>query len=137
VRFFSSFGVHPLSRHDISTEERYRIVQRDSNPVAQSDTMITLPFPDLHDVFRALHVSFTDPTLVHELYWSTNGSRDKFSMIVFPGEFKKNDAATNKNQLIMVFTTAQSQRKALSLKNSVIMHLLSWTRSDLFFVLGC
>jgi hypothetical protein len=121
VRLFSSFGIHPLSRHDIRTEERYRLVQLDSNPNAQSDTMITIPYPDPQDDFRDEQPSFADPTLVHELYWSANGSDDDFSIIVFPGEFKKNDAATNMNQLIMVLTTAQSQREALSLKNSVIM----------------
>jgi len=83
--------------------------------------MITIPYPDLQDHFRAERLSFADPTLIDELYWSANGSRDQFSIIVFPGEFKKNDAATNMNQLIMVLTTTQSQRKALLLKKSVIM----------------
>jgi hypothetical protein len=83
--------------------------------------MISIPYPHLKDKFRAELLSGVEPALVHELYWGANGSRDNFSIIVFPGEFKRNDAATNMNQLIMVLTTAQSQRRALGLKNSVIM----------------
>jgi hypothetical protein len=121
VRLFSSFGIHPLSRHDIRTEERYRLVQRDSNPNAQSDTMITIPYLVLGDHFLDEQPSFADTSLIDELFWSANGSRDTFSIIGFLAEHKRDDAATNMNQLIMVLTTAQSQRRALGLKNSVIM----------------
>jgi hypothetical protein len=61
------------------------------------------------------------PSLLYQLYWTDNISPGGFSIIVFPGEFKNNDEACNMNQLMMVLTTAQSQRKALALKNSVIM----------------
>jgi hypothetical protein len=107
--------------HDISTEARYRLVHLDCNPNAQSDALITLPFPEIADELQTLQLSYTDHTLTDHLYWSANGSQDRFSIIVFPGEFKTNDAAYNVNQLIMVLTTALSQRKALSLENSVIM----------------
>jgi len=46
---------------------------------------------------------------------------DTFSIIGFAGEFKKDNDDYNKNQVIMVLTTAQSQRRALSLKKSIIM----------------
>jgi hypothetical protein len=102
-------------------EDRYRLVKLDSNPIAQSDTFITMPFPDIHQMISKLRFGFSDPALVHHLYWNANGALSDFSIITFPGEFKKDDAETNKKQLIMALTTAQSQRKALSLESSVIM----------------
>jgi hypothetical protein len=62
-----------------------------------------------------------DPTHLRQLYWSTGAERDDFSIIGFVGEFRKDDNECNENQLIMVFATAQAQRKALSLKPSIIM----------------
>jgi hypothetical protein len=121
VRLFFYFGIHPSLIHNISTEDRYRLVQLDSNPNAQADTLITMPFPAIKHKIRDLRLSFTDPALTNHLYWTANGTLDKFSIIVFPGEFNKDDVECNMNQLIMVFTTAQAQRRALSLENSVIM----------------
>ena len=59
--------------------------------------------------------------VLRDLYWSTNAEKDGFSIIGFTGEFKKDDNEFNENQLIMVLTTAQAQRKALSLKPSIVM----------------
>jgi hypothetical protein len=83
--------------------------------------MITIPYLVLGDHFLDEQPSFADTSLIDELFWSANGSRDTFSIIGFPAEHQRDDAATNMNQLIMVLTTAQSQRKALGFKNAVIM----------------
>jgi hypothetical protein len=93
----------------------------DSNPDAQSDTLVTIPSKEITSKIRVHQLSFTNPGTADHLYWST--TPDTFSIIGFAGEFKKedSDANTNKNQLIMVLTTAQSQRKALSLKKSIVM----------------
>ena len=93
----------------------------DGHPDAQSDTLVTIPWTNIGDTLFAHRRSFADDTIVDHLYWSTRGFGDDFSIIGFPGEFKKDDAEYNKNQLIMVLTTAQLQRKALSLKDSIIM----------------
>ena len=59
--------------------------------------------------------------VLRDLYWSTNAEKDRFSIIGFTGEFKKDDNEFNENQLIMVLTTAQAQQKALSFKPSIVM----------------
>jgi hypothetical protein len=105
----------------VRTEERYRLVKMNGNPDAQSDTSVTIPSLRIGNKLKKLRREFTDPATLDHLYWSTRGSLDKFSIIGFPGEFKKDDAGYNKNQLIMVLTTAQWQRRALSLRKSIIM----------------
>ena len=55
------------------------------------------------------------------MYRSADGMADRFSIIGFAGEFKKDANNCNKNQLIMVLATAQVQQKALSLNQSIIM----------------
>jgi hypothetical protein len=105
----------------IRTEESYRLAELNGNPDAESDTLVTIPSKKINDELRDDRLSFNDPDIINNLYWSASGVGDHFSIIGFAGEFKKDNAAYNKNQLIMVLTTAQSQRKALSLKNSIIM----------------
>jgi hypothetical protein len=105
----------------IRTEESYHLVASNGNPDAQSDTLVTIPSKKISDKLRDVQVYFTNPGAIDNLYWSTSGVRDLFSIIGFAGEFKKDNLDCNENQLIMVLTTTQSQRKALSLKNSIIM----------------
>ncbi|KIL56115.1 hypothetical protein M378DRAFT_133971 [Amanita muscaria Koide BX008] len=106
----------------IRTEESYRLVASAGNPDAQSDALVTIPSPIIGDKLQMHQLSFRgDPSILQHLYWSTGGERNGFSIIGFAGEFKKDDDDCNQNQLIMVLATAQSQRKALSLKPSIIM----------------
>jgi hypothetical protein len=85
--------------------------------------LVTIPSGTIDDKIRIARLSLQgDPTILRHLYWSTlGGERDDFSIIGFAGEFKGGDNEYNKNQLIMILTTAQAQRKALSLKSSIIM----------------
>ncbi|KAF8345161.1 hypothetical protein F5887DRAFT_1198087 [Amanita rubescens] len=112
-----------LDRHcDFKTEESYRLVASAGNPDAQSDTLVTIPSVIIADKIGEDRFSFQgDRTISEHLYWSTGGSTDGFSIIGFAGEFKKDENDCNKNQLIMVLATAQAQRKALLLKQSIIM----------------
>ena len=92
------------------------------NPDAQSDTLVTIPSATIADKLQMQRLSFQgDQTILQHLYWSTGGGTGGFSIIVFAGEFKKDDNDCNKNQLIMTLATAQAQRKALALKPSIIM----------------
>ncbi|KAF8345047.1 hypothetical protein F5887DRAFT_885364 [Amanita rubescens] len=107
---------------DFKTEESYRLVASAGNPDARSDALVTIPSVTTGDKILAARFSFQgEPMIYRELYWSTGGERDGFSIIGFAGEFKKDDNGCNENQLIMVLATAQAQRKALSLKSSIIM----------------
>ena len=106
----------------IRTEQSYRLVASAGNPDAQSDAVVTIPSGTVGDKIRIAQLSFQgDPTILQHLYWSTGGEKDGFSIIGFAGEFKEDDKECNENQLIMVLATAQAQRKALSLKPSIIM----------------
>ncbi len=92
------------------------------NPDAQSDALATIASGTVGNKIRIAQLSIQgNPTILRHLYWSTDGEKDGFSIIGFAGEFKKDDNECNENQLIMVLTTAQAQRKALSLKPSIIM----------------
>ncbi|KAF8729345.1 hypothetical protein AX14_006252 [Amanita brunnescens Koide BX004] len=110
-----------LDRHcDFITEQSYRLVASTGNPDAQSNASATISLGTVgHKIRKAL--PHGDPTLSRQLYWSTGAERDDFSIIGFAGEFKRDDNECNENQLIMVLATAQAQRKALSLKPSIIM----------------
>ncbi|KAF8335578.1 hypothetical protein F5887DRAFT_891839, partial [Amanita rubescens] len=113
-----------LDRHcDFKTEESYRIVAFDGIPDAQSDALVTLPSATITDKINIHRIFFQgDRTIFQHLYWSSDWLTDGFSIIGFAGEFKTDDDYDyNKNQLIMVLATAQAQRKALSLKQSIIM----------------
>jgi hypothetical protein len=105
----------------IRTEESYRLVASPGNPDAESDTLVTIPSATITDKLQVARLGFKDDRTISELYWSTGGPRDDFSIIGFAGEFKKDENDCNKNQLIMALATAQAQRKALSLKQSIIM----------------
>ena len=91
------------------------------NPDVQSDALVLIPSGPISDKLQAEQLSIGDPMVLRDLYWSTNAEKDGFSIIGFAGEFKKDDNEFNENQLIMVLTTAQAQRKALSLKPSIVM----------------
>lgn len=93
------------------------------NPDGQSDTLVTVPSPTIYDIINDHRLSFADPTIMDNLFWSTKGYLDAgvFSIIGFAAEFKKDDADSNRNQLTMVLATAQSHRKALGLNKSIIM----------------
>ena len=93
------------------------------NPDAESDTLVTIPSAVIGEKIQEERFSMQgDLTIIQQLYWSTHGAdADDFSIIGFPGEFKKNEDECNINQLIMVLATAQAQRKALGLKPSIIM----------------
>lgn len=93
------------------------------NPDGQSDTLVTVPSPTIYDIINRRRLSFADPTIMDNLFWSTKGYLDAgvFSIIGFAAEFKKDDADSNRNQLTMVLATAQSHRKALGLNKSIIM----------------
>ncbi|KAF5381044.1 hypothetical protein D9615_004039 [Tricholomella constricta] len=106
---------------DFRTEESYRLAGLDGNPDAVSDTLVTISSAKIADEISSCSFTFTNRSVADHLYWSTIGVTDIFSIIGFAGEFKKEDAECNKNQLIMVLTTAQSQRKALGFKKSIIM----------------
>jgi len=88
----------------IRTEESCRPVAPNGNPDAQSDTLVTIPSKKINDKLQNNRLSFTDPSTIDNLYWSTSGVGDLFSIIGFAGEFKKDDSDCNKNQLIMVLT---------------------------------
>ena len=106
----------------IRIEESYRLVASAGNPDAQCDTLVTIPSKTLADKISLVELSFEGDETISELYWSTGGLEDGFSIIGFPGEFKTQDENdSNRNQLIMVLATAQAQRKALSLRRSIIM----------------
>jgi hypothetical protein len=118
---FSLLGLSHRSNLAIRTEESYRLVALDGNPDAQSDALVTIPSTIIGDKIRRDQLAFqSDRTIVENLYWSSGGATDAFSIIGFAGEFKKDDNDCNKNQLIMVLATAQAQRKALSLRDSII-----------------
>ncbi|KAM6495281.1 hypothetical protein JOM56_009904 [Amanita muscaria] len=107
---------------DFKTEDSYRLVASAGNPDAQSDALVTIPSTTIADKIQVDRLYFRgDRTIFHHLYWSTGGATHDFSIIGFAGEFKKDDNDCNENQLIMVLATAQAQRKALSLKPSIIM----------------
>jgi len=94
------------------------------NPDAESDTLVTIPSTAISEKIQEKRFSMQgDLTIIQQLYWSTHGADrvNDFSIIGFPGEFKKNEDECNINQLIMVLATAQAQRKALGLKPSIIM----------------
>jgi hypothetical protein len=111
----------------IRTEESYRLVASTGNPDAQSDVLVTIPSGIISDKIQIDRFSFRgDRTISQHLYWSTGGGMDGFSIIGFAGEFEKDDYNYNKNQLIMVLATAQAQRKALSLKPSIIMGAIAY-----------
>ena len=119
---FSPLGLTYISYNlALRTEESYRLVTSPGNPDADSDALVTIPSRTITDKLQVARLGFKDDLTISELYWSTGGSRDDFSIIGFAGEFKKDENESNKNQLIMALATAQSQRKALSLKPSIIM----------------
>jgi hypothetical protein len=91
------------------------------NPDAVSDTLVTIRSARMGEKLRRLGRTFKDPNVKDHLFWSSSGRFSPFSIIGFAGEFKKDDAESNKKRLIMVLATAQSQRKALSLKKSIVM----------------
>ncbi len=92
------------------------------NSNAQSDALVTIPSGTIGDKIQIEQLFFQgDLTILRHLYWSTGGETDDFSIIRLAGEFEKDDNKCNENQLIMVLATAQAQRKALSLKPSIIM----------------
>ena len=108
----------------IRTEQSYCLVGLAGNPDAQSDALVTIPSTAVGNKIRMAQLSSSfrgDPSILRQLYWSTGGETDNFSIIGFAGEFKKDDNECNQNQLIMVLATAQAQRKALSLVPSIIM----------------
>ena len=97
------------------------------NPDVESDTLVAIPSMATSEKIQEKRFSMQgDLTIIQQLYWSTLGAdADDFSIIGFPGEFKKNEDDCNKNQLIMVLATAQVQRKALGLKPSIIMRAVA------------
>ena len=104
------------------TEESYRLVGLAGNPDAESDVLVTIPSKTVADKIKDERSALQhDPRLSEHLYWSSAGSTGAFSIIGFAGEFKNDENDCNKNQLIMMLATAQSQRKALLLKDSIIM----------------
>ena len=105
----------------IRTEESYRLVASAGNPDAESDALVTISSLNINDKIIDAELLFGDPFASEHLYWSTTGSEGGFSIIGFAGEFKKDDHDCNKNQVIMALATAQAQRKALKLKDSIIM----------------
>ena len=105
----------------IRTEESYCLVASTGNPDAESDTLVTISSSDITDKIKDARVLFRDPFIAEHLYWCTTGSTGGFSIIGFAGEFKKDDHDCNKNQVIMALVTAQAQRKALKLKDSIII----------------
>ena len=117
----------------IRTEESYRLVASAGNPDAESDTLVTIPSAKISDKIRLARLSAHDPSTSKHLYWSTAGPIGGFSIIGFAGEFKKDDNDSNKNQVIMALASAQLQRKALELKDSIIMGAISsWGRVQIF-----
>lgn len=66
-------------------------------------------------------LSFANAFVVDNLIWSTLAFGGDFPMIGFAAEFKKDNAEYNKSQLMIVLASAQSHRKALGLKKSIIM----------------
>ncbi|OBZ66164.1 hypothetical protein A0H81_13772 [Grifola frondosa] len=71
------------------------------------DTLITFPAPALHvDRFKGAGVS---PQTAYHTQWYPG-----------PNNYKKTNQTSNSNQVIMDFGTAQSQRRALGLKDRVI-----------------
>jgi hypothetical protein len=90
------------------------------------DTLVMIPWRSFLDKIRPHRRSFTDQAILDHWSWATGGLGlgGNLSIIAFPGEYKKDDAECNLNQLIMVLTTAQRQRKALSLKDDIIMGIV-------------
>ena len=78
----------------------------------------------MHEERHALLIDISVVILYLLLSLSIHGPKWFTRLIMFPGEFKKDHAVYNMNQLIMVLTTAQSHAK-ISLENSVIMS--QWT----------
>ncbi|KIJ98558.1 hypothetical protein K443DRAFT_103778, partial [Laccaria amethystina LaAM-08-1] len=91
------------------------------NPDAVSDTLVTIPSATITDKIELARILFQDPPTADHLYWSTGVSKDGSSIIALAGEFKKDENDTNMNQAIMALATAQAQRKALGLKDSIVM----------------
>jgi hypothetical protein len=119
---FSPLGLAHISYNlAIRTEESYRLVASPGNPDAVSDTLVTIPSATITDKIELARILFQDPPTADHLYWSTGVSKDGSSIIALAGEFKKDENDTNMNQAIMALATAQAQRKALGLKDSIIM----------------
>jgi hypothetical protein len=119
---FSTLGLAYITYNlAIRTEENYRLIGSAGNPDAQSDTLVTIRSKTIPDKIKKARPSFVDRSISDHLYWSTGGWTDSFSVIGFAGEFKKDDKEHNKNHLIMALATAQAQRKALGVKESIIM----------------
>jgi hypothetical protein len=119
---FSPLGLAHISYNlAIRVEESYRLVESPGNPDAVSDTLVTIPSTTIAYKIDLARTLFQDPSTADHLYWSTGASKDGFSIIGLAGEFKKDENDSNENQVIMALATAQAQRKALGLKNSIIM----------------
>jgi hypothetical protein len=86
-----------------------------------SDALVVLPFSaNLMDrISLAMCVTTKLGTLYPNTFWS-KGTSGKNSLIVFACEYKGDYGACNKNQLVMDFATAQSQRRALGLDPGII-----------------
>jgi hypothetical protein len=108
VRLFLSFVICPLS----STKSARRTaivlcsVQLDDDPNSQCDTLVTIPYQDIGNKLQRLRLSFTDQTFVLIRQWFTR------KLLVFPGEFKKDDAVYNMNQLIAHHRTVATHSAA-------------------------
>ncbi|KAF5377878.1 hypothetical protein D9615_006677 [Tricholomella constricta] len=93
-------------------------------PTAIADIVVLMPIPaaTMDKIHTALRKT-THRAAFHEvysrLYWQPVIA-DKNSLIDFCGEFKKRPNFQNRNQLLLDLRTAQSQRRAFGLPNTIL-----------------
>jgi hypothetical protein len=98
--------------------------ERSVGAKAEADTVVVTPIPEekMDDITAALNKITTRTNrqeILRRLFWTPN-TISQNTLIIFLGEFKKDEGARNQNQLLLDFLTAQSQRLALGLPNIIL-----------------
>ncbi|OBZ66162.1 hypothetical protein A0H81_13770 [Grifola frondosa] len=119
-----AFGRKKGHAFDIRIEARIRICQSNWSSAkslgadAVVDALVTFPAPPLTTGdFKTAGVSIQT---AYHTQWSPGTSDGSPSLIVLPCEYKNTNQSSNCNKVIMDFGTAQSQRRAIGLKDRVI-----------------
>jgi hypothetical protein len=88
---------------------------------ADADTLVILLIPaeKLDQIEEAVARSPDSEEITCRIFWTTNTEAAN-TLIIFAGEFKNVSGNRNKNQLLINFRAAQSQRLALGLPDTII-----------------
>jgi hypothetical protein len=93
-------------------------------PIAEPDALVVMKIDPvtMDAIHEAISTVFLDPQSAEirsRLYWAPIALGPN-SLIAFPGEFKNRPGQRNQNQLLIDLCTAQSQRRAFGLPNSIV-----------------